>query len=104
MKRGSTCPTRGIIDEALHSALLVRGARDRDVEPHPARHDHEPDRRTDVKLMLAVGQHDADYVDAYYGPPEWKKAAESSKLDLNAIRGAGDRSRGGAGSRTGPAR
>lgn len=25
-----------------------------------------------VRLILAVGQHDADYVDAYYGPPEWK--------------------------------
>ena len=24
-----------------------------------------------VRLVLAVGQHDADYVDAYYGPPEW---------------------------------
>ena len=35
-----------------------------------------------VKLVLALGQHDADYVDAYYGPPEWKKAAESSKSDL----------------------
>ncbi len=34
-----------------------------------------------VKLVLALGQHDADYVDAYYGPPEWKKAAESSKSD-----------------------
>ena len=38
-----------------------------------------------VKLVLALGQHDADYVDAYYGPPEWKKAAESSKEDLPAI-------------------
>ena len=26
-----------------------------------------------VKLVLALGQHDADYVDAYYGPPERKK-------------------------------
>ena len=25
-----------------------------------------------VRLVLALGQHDADYVDAYYGPPEWK--------------------------------
>ncbi len=25
-----------------------------------------------VKLVLALGQHDAAYVDAYYGPPEWK--------------------------------
>ncbi len=38
-----------------------------------------------VKLVLALGQHDADYVDAYYGPPEWKKNAASDKLDLDAI-------------------
>ncbi len=38
-----------------------------------------------VKLVLAIGQHDADYVDAYYGPPDWKKAAESSKVDLTTI-------------------
>jgi len=38
-----------------------------------------------VKLVLAVGQHDADYVDAYYGPPEWKKAAETTKLGLDDI-------------------
>jgi hypothetical protein len=38
-----------------------------------------------VKLVLAVGQHDADYVDAYYGPPEWKKEAEARKLTLDAI-------------------
>ena len=30
-----------------------------------------------VKLVLAMGQHDADYVDAYYGPAEWKKEAEA---------------------------
>ena len=29
-----------------------------------------------VKLVLAVGQHDADYVDAFYGPAEWKAEAE----------------------------
>ena len=38
-----------------------------------------------VKLVLALGQHDADYVDAYYGPAEWKQAAEASKEDLPAI-------------------
>ena len=26
-----------------------------------------------VRLVLAVGQHDPDYVDAYYGPPAWKE-------------------------------
>jgi hypothetical protein len=38
-----------------------------------------------VKLVLAMGQHDADYVDAYYGPPEWKKEAETAKASLDAI-------------------
>ncbi len=38
-----------------------------------------------VKLVLAVGQHDADYVDAFYGPPEWRKEAEATKVSLDAI-------------------
>jgi hypothetical protein len=38
-----------------------------------------------VRLVLAVGQHDADYVDAYYGPPEWRKEAEKQKLPLAEI-------------------
>jgi len=29
-----------------------------------------------VKLVLKIGQHDADYVDAYYGPDEWKPAEQ----------------------------
>ena len=33
-----------------------------------------------VKLVLAVGQHDPDYVDAYYGPPEWKTATVKRPL------------------------
>ena len=39
-----------------------------------------------VKLVLAMGQHDPDYVDAYYGPPEWKKKAAEEKKPLDAIR------------------
>ncbi len=38
-----------------------------------------------VRLVLAVGQHDADYVDAFYGPAEWRKDAEAAKLSLAAI-------------------
>ena len=38
-----------------------------------------------VKLVLAVGQHDADYVDAYYGPAEWKKAADAAKVPLDSL-------------------
>ena len=38
-----------------------------------------------VKIVLALGQHDADYVDAYYGPPEWRKEAEATKQPLAEI-------------------
>src|SRR5436189_1266146 len=36
-------------------------------------------------LVLALGQHDADYVDAFYGPAEWKTQAEKEKKSLDAI-------------------
>lgn len=39
-----------------------------------------------VKLALALGVHDADYVDAYDGPAEWRTAAETAKLPLAAIK------------------
>jgi hypothetical protein len=35
-----------------------------------------------VKLVLAVGVHDADYVDAYYGPPEWREAAIAARRGI----------------------
>jgi hypothetical protein len=38
-----------------------------------------------VKLVLALGQHDTDYVDAYYGPPQWRKDAEGAKRPLPEI-------------------
>jgi hypothetical protein len=44
-----------------------------------------------VKLVLAVGQHDADYVDAYYGPAEWKTEAERQKRPLADIDAAAQR-------------
>jgi hypothetical protein len=38
-----------------------------------------------VKLVLAVGQHDADYVDAYYGPPEWQENVKTENQSLDSI-------------------
>src|SRR6266542_246774 len=38
-----------------------------------------------VKLVLAVGQHDQDYVDAFYGPAEWKREADAAKRPLPEI-------------------
>lgn len=39
-----------------------------------------------VKLVLAIGQHDADYVDAYYGPPEWKEDVAKMNYQLTALK------------------
>ena len=44
-----------------------------------------------VKLVLAVGQHDADYVDAFYGPADWKSEAERRKMPLPEIDTAAER-------------
>jgi len=38
-----------------------------------------------VELVLKLGAFDADYVDAYYGPPEWKTEAEKNPLTLPQI-------------------
>ncbi len=39
-----------------------------------------------VKLVLALGQHDSDYVDAYYGPEAWKAKAIQEAKPLHEIR------------------
>ena len=38
-----------------------------------------------VKLILALGEHDADYVDAYYGPPQWRDEVRATKPSLDQI-------------------
>ena len=38
-----------------------------------------------VRLVLALGAHDKDYVDAYYGPGDIKAEAEKAGLSLDAI-------------------
>ena len=55
-----------------------------------------------VKLVLEVGQHDPDFVDAYYGDPAWKptgakralaellSAARSTRADLHPLAPAAD--------------
>lgn len=41
-----------------------------------------------VKLALAVGEHDPLYVDAYFGPEEWREQAKREKRPLEEIRNA----------------
>jgi hypothetical protein len=38
-----------------------------------------------VKLVLALGEHDGDYVDAFYGPAEWKTEVEARAPSLADI-------------------
>lgn len=38
-----------------------------------------------VKLVLAMGEHDTDYVDAYYGPPEWREEVRTENPALPVI-------------------
>jgi len=40
-----------------------------------------------VALVLAVGEHDTDYVDAYYGPPAWRAEAAARAATLPEIDG-----------------
>src|SRR5262245_66649472 len=76
--RGTRAPrARAAIVGAVSLALLtVCHAQDRSMNSLAEQY---------VRLVLAVGQHDADYVDAYYGPPEWRKEAETRKLPLTEI-------------------
>ena len=41
-----------------------------------------------VKLVLAMGEHDSDYVDAYYGPPQWREEVRATKPGLDHIHAA----------------
>jgi hypothetical protein len=38
-----------------------------------------------VRLVLSLGEHDADYVDAYYGPPEWRQEIKARKPSLDEV-------------------
>jgi hypothetical protein len=39
-----------------------------------------------VRLVLGVGQHDPDYVDAYYGPSAWRPPAGAPATPLDVLR------------------
>ena len=39
--------------------------------------DLNPMAESYVRLALEIGTHEEGYIDAYYGPPEWKSEAEA---------------------------
>ena len=44
-----------------------------------------------VKLVLAVGEHDPDYVDAYFGPPAWREQVKLHRPSLDDIRSSAEK-------------
>jgi hypothetical protein len=43
-----------------------------------------------VTLVLALGEHDPDYVDAYYGPPAWRDSVRAEGAPLRTLHGRAD--------------
>ena len=72
-------------NRAAVAALVLLGGMAVSAQPEPP-DPLRPIAQGYVKMVLAVGQHDADYVDAFYGPAEWRKEAETAgKLPLASI-------------------
>lgn len=46
-----------------------------------------------VRLTLAIGTHEKDYVDAYFGPPAWKTEAEARPRTILELKAEADRIR-----------
>jgi hypothetical protein len=58
------------------------------ARPHSSRSDMNALSERYVRLVLALGQHDPDYVDAYYGPAEWRTEAQHAKVPVAEIEAA----------------
>lgn len=63
------------------------GFRAQDVITDPAAYDSvlNPIAEAYVRLVLGVGTHDDNYVDAYYGPPEWRDSVTATQPSLDAL-------------------
>ena len=73
---------------AAGTAAALAGCAARETAPPAARVDVTMNdlAKRYVALVLGVGVHDPDYVDAYYGPPEIKAEAERAKRPLAELR------------------
>ena len=67
---------------------LAPACRSAPPEPDPAALDAIARRY--VVLGLGLGRHDANYVDAYYGPDSLRAAAEAQSLGVGEIRAAAE--------------
>ncbi len=44
-----------------------------------------------VHLVLEIGAHEKGYVDAYFGPPEWRIEAEAHPRNISELKAEADR-------------
>jgi hypothetical protein len=65
-------------------ALAVAACQPR---PEP---DLNPLAETYVRMSLEIGTHEEGYIDAYYGPPEWKTQAEANPRSIADLKTAAD--------------
>ncbi len=72
---------------ALALVILTAGCVTRTADPEMTM---DQLAETYVRLVLAVGHHDREYVDAYFGPEAWRTEAEAAALPLSEI---GERAR-----------
>ncbi len=43
-----------------------------------------------MRLALEINTHEAGYVDAYFGPGEWKVQAEANPRDVSTLKAAAE--------------
>jgi hypothetical protein len=84
----------------LTAALVLTGCNDRVGDDSASSDAPAPTRTLNaiaeqyVRLALEFGLHDPDYVDAYFGPPEWQQQAETRNVTLGDLRSRVQRSLG----------
>ena len=65
--------------------LIILGASCSQDAPDSFEQQLNPVAEQYVRLALALGEHDTDYVDAYFGPPEWREQAQQQAVPLAKI-------------------
>ena len=65
--------------------LIILGAACSQDAPDSFEQQLNPVAEQYVRLALALGEHDTDYVDAYFGPPEWRERAQQQAMPLAEI-------------------
>ena len=82
------CVCQGVANTGIRTGALLIAMSLAACRSNPA---EMPDSLTPIaesyaRMVLAVGVHDPDFVDAYYGPPEWTAQADSARLGIPDIR------------------